>query len=311
MGIISTIANKKACGMGIGINTGKLGCLSLFGTPLHFIALKKGFVIPATADFNEAYIRGLVQDGTAVPLIDAASFEDISSEDTMSTNAAGQERLNLKGLPKYKLMFEEGHEFYRQIAKFTSFKSWDFMIGDENGNWMLAKTSDGDYKGFTAGQVVAEMRKTKVQGGDPESKAVTVQFLDRLQWDENYGILHAENLDFTPQEVALVNGANIDFTAVPADAETKLEISVVLNSDETSPVEGLLLADFVLTKDGVTEAITLVAEVSAGNYELTIAAVAVGEIYALDLFDSINNWHIIDSNDVLYRSDTESVTSVA
>lgn len=309
MGQLVNIADKKACG-NAGINTGKLGCLSLFGTPLHLIALEKGFVIPAATEFDLDYIKSLVQDGTAIPLIDAAAFEDVSSEDTMSTNAAGQERINLLGLPKYKLMFEEGHEFYREISKFTSYKRFDYIIGDEAGNWMMAKTSTGDFKGFTSGQTVAEMRKTKMQGGDAESKSVTVQFLDRLQWDRNYMIVHSESLDFTPQEVPLVNGATITFRTVPAASDTELLIEVVLNSDQTTPVEGLINTDFVITRDGVTEPVSILAETDPGQYALTIPAASANEVFTVDLFNSVNNWHIIDSNDVLYRSEIATVTSV-
>ena len=39
--IIGDIANKKACGGHDTANTGKLGCLQLFGTPEHFIGIKK------------------------------------------------------------------------------------------------------------------------------------------------------------------------------------------------------------------------------------------------------------------------------
>lgn len=311
MGLIIDIANKKACSGLVGINTGKLGCLSLFGTPLHLIALRKGFVIPKATEFNKAYLLGLVQAGDAIPLIDAAAFEDTSSEDAYSTNAAGQKRLNLKGLPEYKLMFEEGHEFYRQAAKFTSYKSYDFMIGDEGGNWMLATKSDGDFKGFTAGQVVAEMRKTKQQGGDAESKSILVQFLDRLQWDENYAIIHADTIDFTAQEVPLVNGGNVSFIQVPTDLDVILKVKVVLSSDNDTPVTGLIAADFAVSKNGVNEVITGVADGAAnGEYDITIAAIATGEVIGVDLFDSGNNFHVIDSNGVLYRADEAFETTI-
>ena len=115
---IVNIANKIACGGTDTANTGKLGCLSLFGTPTNALLLRKGTKIPATTTFNVAYLTPLIQQGTIVPLIGASSFEDVSSEDAYSTNASGVKRLNLKGLPEYKLMFEEGHEFYRQMNKY-------------------------------------------------------------------------------------------------------------------------------------------------------------------------------------------------
>ncbi|RLA04914.1 MAG: hypothetical protein DRQ47_02480 [Gammaproteobacteria bacterium] len=303
MSKIIDIAGKKDCGNATGINTGVLGCLSLFGTPLHLIALQKGFIIPGDTEFNKAYLETLVQAGTAIPLIDAAAFEDLSSEDTMSTNAGGQERLNLLGLPKYKLMFEEGHEFYREIAKFTSYKSYDFIIGDEAGNWMLATANNGeDFKGFTAGQVVAEMRKTKVQGGDPESKSITVQFLDRLQWDRNYAILHQDFLDFVPQEVPTINGIDLKIIGIPAEAATTIVVEAPLASDEVTPVIGLIKEDFQVTINGTAETPTDAVESPNGTYTLTITA-----LVALDVI-TVNTWNttvpnsVVNSNDVLYRA---------
>ena len=111
---LETIASKVACGTGTSINTGKLGCLSLFGTPAHLIAMPKGYIIPKETEFNDAFIRPLVQKRILIPIIDSSSFEDVSAEDAYSTNTSGVKRLNLEGLPEYKLMFEEGHEFYRQ-----------------------------------------------------------------------------------------------------------------------------------------------------------------------------------------------------
>ncbi len=304
MSTLAQIVDKKACGGEAGANTGKLGCLSLFGEPSHLVAMKKGTVIPKETDLDLTYLSLQVQKGIFIPLIDATAFEDLSSENAMSTTTKGVERLNVKGLPKYKLTFEEGHEFYREISKLTSFKTWDFGILDEEGNWILAKDSAGDYGGMSAGQVVAEMRKAKVAGGDAESKAITAQFLERLQWDENYGIVHNENLTtpFTPQEIPLVNGVNLEFLVVPADTDVILEVGAKLSQDNDTPVEGLILADFLVTVDGVTVVPTLVDEPSPGEYDITIAALATGEVVFIDLWDGTLNVNVVDSLGVLYRS---------
>lgn len=305
---LSLIIDQKACSGAGGANTGKLGCLSLFGEPTHFMLITKGTVIPKATVFDLTYLSNMVQIGKNVPLIDASAFEDLSAEDTMSTNSKGIERLNLKGLPKYKFTFEEGHEFYREISKLTSFKSKDVIIGDEEGNWMLAKNSDGDFTGFTVGQITALLRKTKMAGGDAESKSITIQFLDRLQIDTNYGILHADTLDWTPQEIPLVNGVNL--VAAPiADAGTDLVVTAKLSQDNNTIVEGLILADFVVTKNGTSEVPSGVVETTPGVYTITVAAAATNDIYIIDLYDSTKNVDIINSNDILYRSDGVSVTT--
>lgn len=307
--MLGDIVNKKACGgSDAGVNSGKLGCLSLFGTPAHLMALTKGTVLAATDTFNDAYLRPLVQSGTIIPLIDATEFEDVSSEDAYSTNTRGIKRLNVKGLPEYKLTFEEGHEFYRQLAKMESYKRFDYLIGDTEGNWIVATRSDGDFQGMTSGHTTPELTKRKVEGGDSEMKNLLVQFTDRLQWDENYGILHAEDLDLTPQEIPVINGTEITYTTVPADTDTTIDVKVTLASDRDSLVEGLVLADFDVQVDGVQNTITLLAETTPGNYTLTVTAISSGDVVTVSHFGS--NTVVADSNGVLYRNTVDNSSTV-
>ena len=102
----------------------------------------------------------------------------------------------------------------------------------------------------------------------------------------------------------MVNGVNLEITTVPSDTDTTLEVSAKLSSDNDTAVEGLVLADFLLTQDGVTDTITNVAENSAGNYTLTMTTAATtGMVIFVDLFDSSGNNDVVDSGNVLYRSD--------
>lgn len=309
--MIGDIASKKICSGGAGVNTGKLGCLSLFGTPTHLIALSKGFEILATEDFNFDYLAPLVQKGTMIPLIDSSAFEDVSSEDAYSTNARGIKRLNVKGLPEYKLRFEEGHEFYREISKMESFKRYDYLIGDAEGNWMLVRKSNGNFQGFTAGHTTPELTKRKVEGGDPEYKTFLVQFLDRLQWDKNYDIIHAEDIDITPQEMPMVNGTEIEFSVVPGDTDTTIVVTVKLASDKNTIVEGLEDTDFQVFVDGSAKAISNVAESPAGTYTLTIPALAAGEEVNVEHYDLDALANVALSNGVLYRNSIDNTAVVS
>lgn len=306
--LIDIMSKLEDCG-GSQANTGKLGCLQAFGTPLSAILTKNGFVIPKETELNIAYLEAQVQNGNLIPVMDASSFEDASGEDSNSTNAAGVERLNLQGLPKYKFMFEEGHEYYRQMSRLTSYKSKGAILIDDSGRWLFGVNSDGDYVGLTLGQVTAEMRKTKVQGGDAESKTLSMQFIDRYQWDSSYGIAERSEIGFGPSEVPTINGAKIDFTAVPASTELEVAVSVVLASDGNSPVEGLLPTNFVVTTGDTTQIPTDAVESTPGNYVLTVTALAAGALL-VDLFDSAKNLNVIINENVLYRSDIASLDIV-
>lgn len=308
MATITSIANKVACGGATKANTGKLGCLSLFGTPEHLLAFQKGTVIPGSTEFNIAYLEPLIQKGQVVPIMGASAFEDVSGEDSYSTNSSGVKRLNLKGLVEYSLSFEEGHEFYRQIAKLEGYKGYDFVIGDDEGNWMLATRSDGSYRGFTAGHLTPELTKRKAPGGDAEMKKLMVQFLERSEFDTNYAIMHQAQLDFSPVDIPSVNGATMTFNTVPADSETTLSVNVVLSGDENTPVEGLDVANFIYTVDGATVVPSGINEDTPGNYTLTVASVATSEALVLDLWDGSLNVDVTKLGTILYRS--EELTAI-
>jgi hypothetical protein len=304
--LVDIMSKLTNCGGG-NANTGKLGCLQSFGTPLSCLLTGKAFVIPKETELNIAFLMLQIQKGNLIPLIDASSFEDVSAEDAFSTNAAGVERLNLKGLPKYKLMFEEGHEFYRQISKTTSFKSKGAILIDDAGKWLFGVNAEGDYIGLTLGQVTAEMRKTKVQGGDAESKAISMQFIDREQWDFNYGIVERSAIGYDPSDIPAVNGVLISLDAVPVSGDTSILVTVVLASDGSSLVEGLVPAKFSVNSAGATQVPSGATETAPGKYTLTVTALSAGAL-TVDLFDTALNLNVVISLEELYRSDSSATT---
>tara|TARA_R110002020_G_scaffold453632_1_gene668614 strand:- start:11525 stop:12454 length:930 start_codon:yes stop_codon:yes gene_type:complete len=306
--LVDIMSKLEECG-GSQANTGKLGCLQQFGTPLSVILTKRGFVIPKETVLNIEFLESNVQNGNLIPVIEASAFEDVSGEDAYTTNAAGVERLNLKGLPKYKLWFEEGHEFYRQMSKLTSYKSKGAILIDDDGRWLFGVNSDGDYIGLTLGQITAEMRKTKVQGGDSEMKALSMQFIDRYQWDESYGIIERNALGFGQDEIPVINGVNLSLGEIPASNDLEVKVKAVLASDGSSPIEGLIATDFVVTSNGGSQVPSGIVEATPGEYVLTVSSLSAG-VLLVDLYDSSENLDVIISGGVLYRSDVISETIV-
>lgn len=311
MGTIGSIANMVNGCAGGTVSTGKLGCNIQFGEPRHLIGLKADYEIDADKTFNQAYINSLVQLGIAIPLIGASAFEDMSSEDSMFTYSSGVELQNLDGLPKYKLTFDEGHQFYKEISKLKGFKNLDFIIGDNEGNWKLVKKSNGNYKGFSAGQVLPMMTKNKVSGGDIESKSITVQLINRLEYDTNYDILLRANLENDPEDFNGVNAVTLAFDVIPSDGDTTLVVSTLLDADRKTIVEGLELTDFLVTVDGATATIASATEVS-GVYTLTIPAIATSDVLTVQLYDSsVNKNVIISASGTTFRSNILNATVIA
>lgn len=301
MALLGDIQDKNKKCSSEGSKTGRLGCQIEFGTPKHLIALKKGTTIPSNVDFSLTYLNTLTKEGKAIPLTEGSSFEDLSAEDAITTNSSGVDRLNLKGLPKYKVMFEEGHEFYKELSKMTSFKAWDFIVGDENGNWKMAVNSNGDFKGFKGGQVIAEMTKTKAEGGDNESKSIIVQFLDRQEWDTDYSIFAATELGFQPDEVQGINPVNLTFLSEPADGDTTIIIKPVLSADNNTFVSGTENNSYIFTINGAVASITGLTEVSETSVSLTVPSLSEDDEITLTLKDSANSYGSI-VGDVIYGS---------
>jgi len=310
MSTLAQIADKNnKCGAAAA-ETGTLGCQIEFGTPLHAIAVRKGTVIPANTVFDKTYIDTQTQLGIFIPMIGADSFEEQSSEDSVTTNTRGVERLSTLGLPKYALTFQQGHHFFKELAKLTTFKSLDFIFGDENGNWKMAVNSAGDFTGFSAGQVLAKITKTKVQGGDPESKTVTVQMLNRDQWDINYAVLERNQLDFSPEEIDGINAVEITIGPLAA-AGTSLAFTMMLAADRNTPIEGMLIADLKFYADGVAFVPSAIAPGTNGAYTATITAQTVGKKITMSTWDSLTGTTAILKTGVLYRGSSNEVTVTA
>jgi hypothetical protein len=310
---LQSIAGKNGCGSSDGASLGKLGCQIEFGSPIYLFKLKKGTVIPKETVLTKAYLDNLTKLNTMVPISDASSFEDVSSEDSMSTNARNIERLSAQGLAKYKLTFEEGHEYYRQMAKLKSFKNSDFLIGDEYGNLKVAINSAGDFVGFSAGQVLPEMTKAKSLGGDSESKSVSVQFINRNQWDSDYTIFTSKQLGFDLIEIQGVNPVNVAFNSIPT-AGTTIVLKAALSSDNSTEVTGLVLLDFILQVDLATVVATAMVEsIVAGKtiYTFTIPAISISEVVTAQLGTAADNTNNVLNNGVLYDSNVASETTIA
>ncbi len=162
--------------------------------------------------------------------------------------------------------------------------------------------SEGNYGGFSAGQVTPEMRKTKVQGGDAESKSLVVQFLDRLEWDENYEIFSRKEIGISVEDIQGVNGVAVSFVNVPADGETALLVNAVLKSDKSTKILGLENTEFTVDVNGTSTVVTPTATANEGEYSLAVSSLSSGDVVSVRTFDSALNSTAVNIDGILYRS---------
>jgi len=305
MAVISTIASKSAGSGGTTINTGDLGGDISFGLVIHALGFKKGVKIPANTDLTLTYIQGLVQKGDVIPLMDAFASEPTMSDDTLETSPLGVEALTLKGLPKYSLTMKKGQNYYKEMAKLTGFGNVNWVLGDVNGNWKYAVTTDGDYTGFTAGQTLSSIT-TPATATETEKKSFTFQLTDRNQIDASYAVIEAANA-FPISDVSGVNGIQFTFEdangpVVPASGDTVLKIKAVLSSDRITAIESILAPAFKFSGGAVT-----VSSSGEGFYELTVTALGSGVI-SLETQDASTLTSAIILAGDLYRSEILTAT---
>ncbi len=306
MAVLNTInGTSDGCGGGAA-NTGELGCEIEFGLVIHGIGLNSGTIIPATQDVDIDYINTLIQAGTAVPLMNAFSSEPTFADDTVETSPLGVEALTLEGLPKFMLTMKKGQEYYKELAKLTGFGNIEWILGDVNGNWKMAKNSAGDFKGFACGQVNA-MITTPATATETEKKSLTFQLTDRNEYDSSYDVFLASTL-FPISDVKGINGVNLSFADAsgavpPSNTDVTLKVKAVFASDNFTSVEGLLVGDFLYTVDGATVVPSGVVDDGDGFYTFTVAAIATSEVLVLQNFDgSVNKNVVITAAGVLLRS---------
>jgi hypothetical protein len=202
------------------------------------------------------------------------------------------------------------------MSKLTGFGNIEWILGDVNGNWKMAKTSAGDFKGFACGQVNA-MITTPATATETEKKSLTFQLTDRNEYDSMYDVFLASTL-FPISDVKGINGVNLSFADVsgaipPADADTTLKVKAVFASDNFTGVEGLATdgSDMLFTVDGATVSTALVDD-GDGFYTLTVAAIATSEALTLQIYDSSANKNVVITDaDILLRSNVLSAIVVA
>jgi hypothetical protein len=306
MAVINTIASKSAgCG-GEAINTGDLGCDISFGLVTHALGLSKGVVIGKDTELTLAVIEALVQKGDIIPLMDAFSSEPTMSEDTLETSPLGVEALTLKGLPKYSLTMKKGQNYYKQMAKLTGFGNINYVLGDVNGNWKFAVTSGGDFTGFTAGQTLSAMT-TPATATETEKKTFTFQLTDRKQIDSTYAVIEAANA-FPISNVTGINGIEFSYAdsngvVVPASGDVTLKVKAVLESDRSTEIEGLVLANFISSAG----TISVISDDGNGFYTLTVPALSSGAV-TVTTKDAALAVNVVKVSSVLYRANLLSYT---
>jgi hypothetical protein len=286
MGLFGSIKNKVDCTLKA-LGTGSKNCKFNIDLINGFYAIKKGTVIEDSDDFNKAFLQGWVQQGIAIPLINAIGFIDNSADDTIQTTQSGVDLKANKGRYKFTLEYKKGEYFNKAMSSLDSFGAYDILLVDESDNFLLTESRTGLGKGFKAGMLNPEKRKW-ADGTVETTKSITFQLLDRAEQDDRLIGLNADETGFSPEEVDGVNDITLSFVAAPSDTDTTIEIDVISTADKVTALEGLATANFRVLVEGVVTVTTFVESLTVpGRYTGTLAAIATNEVVKVQLWDAV------------------------
>ena len=261
--------------------------------------LQKGFILTQLIDKD--YMDELIQDGTLIMLQGVVTFEDATADDNIVTRAgSGIKSVAGKNPYEYVATFDNGVNFHKALTSLSGYENYDMILFDVDNTMWLTQTKSGQPKGFAMG-MFENGKYMGANGTDLASQTVIFQLIERYEIDELMSWVDSDKLDFSYSELKGVNETFVTVSPI-APLATTINASVFL-LDKTHPVEGLLPADFLVTKNGVAVVVsTATYNATTKKYALTVPATATAEVYAVALKDTIKTLA-----GVFYKSNTDSV----
>jgi hypothetical protein len=296
---LETQINAINCGSAGAIGTGLAGC-RINRKRVEAIGLvQKGFIF--TQEINKVYMRTLQQNGTLIMLQGVVSFADATADDNIITRAgSGIKVVAGKNPYEFGVTFDNGINFQKALSSLSSYAGFDLILFDVDNSMFFTLTKAGAPKGFKLGMFEAG-KYMGSDGAEASSQTVTLQLIDRSEIDDNQSYITGENLDFSFDELTGVNQVVVAVDPI-ASASTTIVVSAFL-SDKTHAVEGLLVTNFKVLRNGVAVVPSAVVyNASTKKYTLTVTSNTAAAVMLVSL-----NGIVLTAVDVLYKSNTVSI----
>lgn len=295
--------NKVDCsGAGV-LGTGLAGCTINRDLVKALGLLKKGFVF--AEEITKAYLRELQQDGTLIMLQGVVSFADNTADDNIITReGSGIKVVAGKNPYDYTATFDNGINFHKALTSLSSYEAYDLVVFDVKNTMFGTTPKSGGLKGLALG-MFENGKYMGANGTDAASQTVSFQCINRIEWDLYAGWIENDSLDFVYTELTGVNEVLVSVNPI-VTASLAIVVSAFL-LDKTHPVEGLLVGDFNVTRNGVIIVPSAVAyNATTKKYTLTVTANTTADIVTVSLDGTI-----LTPLDVLYKSNTATVVVTA
>ena len=300
---IDTNINTVNCGANGVLGTGLAGCRIDRKRVTALGLLQKGYKL--TEEINKEYMRSLQQDGVLIMLQGVVSFEDATADDNIITRAgSGIKVVAGKNPYEYTATFDNGINFHKALTALSGFNAYDLILFDVDNSMFFTVTKAGEPKGFTLG-MFENGKYMGANGTDASSQTVTMQLTERSEVDERMSWKTTEFLDFSYGELDGINEV-----LVTIDPIVTASLAIVASAfllDKTHPVEGLLVTDFTLTRNGAPLVPSAVAyNATTKKYTFTVTANITADVVTVSLNDTI-----LTLVDVLYKSNTATAVVTA
>jgi hypothetical protein len=299
---LQTQINTVNCeGNGV-LGTGLAGCRVDRKRVTVLGLLQKGFKF--TQEIDKDYMQQLQQEGKLIMLQGVISFADNTADDNIITReGSGVKVVAGKNPYEYVATFDNGINFHKALTALSGYQDYDLFVMDVDNTMFLTQTKSGEPKGLTLG-MFENGKYMGANGTDAASQTVSFQLIDRAEIDERMSWITSDQLDFSYDELQGVNEVLVEVNPIAA-ASTTIVVSAFL-LDKTHPVEGLLVGDFAVTKNGTPLVPSLaVYNIGTKKYTLTVTALAANDIVKVSL-DGI----VKTLAGVLYKSNTANVVVV-
>lgn len=297
--------DKLACGAGDALGTGNQACPIDWDRVSTIKLTPKGQVY-TDIDSLET-VRTAQQKGKAIIINNIDRFALVPQEVSLdTTEGSGKKTVNGELPYEYELMFKsQGLNFWKAMRSLDSAGVYDVTFYDVEGNEFFTKSKMGAPKGFGSYLIKTGQYKGK-EGNSPAEFKTMIQLSDFKEM-ERMAYISADELDYSAQSD--LEGVNqVSLVASPlAVAGTSLVVKTTL-LDKTHFVDGLVLTNFRVKRDGVVVVVSaVVADASANTYTLTIPS-AVAGTYTVELYDTVLPASIIKvSTGLLFKSNVATV----
>jgi len=296
------LLNRVNCGASGVLGTGLAGCKFDIDRVIAIGLLTKGYKF--TQDPDKDYMRTLQQDGTLIMLQGVVSFADNTADDNITTREGSGIKVVAGKNPYEKTaMFDNGINFHKALTSVSGYEQYDIVLFDVNGSMVVTVAKDGSPKGFTLG-MFENQKYGFANGTDSNSQSVLFQMINRMEFDANAGWYTTNELDFYPDELTGINEVLVSVAPI-VTASTSIVVDAYL-LDKTHSVDGLLVDDFKVTRNGAVIVPSAVVQNPTKQYTLTVTANTTADIVTVSL-DGV----VLTTLDVLYKSNTATVVVTA